>query len=315
MLHKLIEAKEKTLKNASYIGKLPCEYIFPKDRRVCLDKLASLVNLSGETLFYPGGGCDAATGFALNKEARKIINVSIGKLYNISEAHDELLMYYNRRSDFNGDIGNAIFNRGHYAHYDVLPKPDDPYQLARPMGRTLLTEMARMYLLDGSLLTDIFPASLCNNELISDENGYCFHLTFSNGNITRTVEVLSCDYSVVSPETEAVNAYVNSQAGLHSALIKAPLNIFNRKISFGYYNFIQAIKNLEGTVVYDLQGLGGRAISPLCLHPQQIDFDKRKHSSFGYSPLVAWTAFSELIPVYEAYQDSPLFPQVRELPE
>jgi len=313
MLHKFIEAKEKLLENAALIGKLPYKHTFPRYRRILLNKLASVLNLTGEVLFYVGGGCDAATGFALNKEARKVINVSIGKLYNIPWTSKELLSYCLSRPGF-------IFNLGvGYAtdvSYDILPSPANKDKLNNPSAWALLTEMARMYALDGAILTDIFPASLCNNELVPDMDGHCFHLTFSNKKITRTVEVLSCDYSVIAPETEAINTYVHGQTGLHSVLVKAPLKIFDWAESLGHYNLVQAVKNLNGTVVYDSAGMANKVvISPLCLNPRQILFDKRKHSRFGYSPTVSYADFSELISVQEAYRDSPLYPQIQQLPE
>jgi len=334
MLKKFIEAKDRLLARAGNIKSIPYLYVFPEERRALLENIAIQANSDSPVISYIGGGCDSATVFLLYKNARKLINISIGKLYNILETEKKLYHAANMARQIHNECSSTknisyrsikkfnslsfdIFQRGSEEDsYDILPKPGYHDQLEKPTARPLLIEMAKMYALDKSILTNIIPMSFQNNQLIPDNNGNSFQLTFDNGSVSRIVEVISCDYSVFSPEAEAVNNYIRSHTDLRGSLIKAPLNIFNRDSSLGYFNFYQAHANLNGIVIHDAAGMDYLPIDSLSTRPRTVRFDEEnKKLQFGYHSWVSFSEFSGLIPIKEAYRKSILYPQILQLLE
>ena len=254
-----------------------------RQRLALLEKLGRTANLSGTAMSYIGGGYDSATAFTLNPDAKTLINVSRENLYDLGQLSASLPIL---QKIFRDQIGLNNFDGWLYACCTDTTKAE-----------AAAKEFKRMYIMDGSRLTNIIPCTLINNTLIPDEQGEDLKMIYSNGQIIRTVEIIHSDYSKISAKNTVINEYIQNYPGLHSALIKASQNLFD-KISFGYQHFQEAHYGLSGTIIQDY---GNTPEGSFFRNPRKILFDEQEQ--FGYGNHVFIGQFSDLLPLGQFYQN------------
>jgi len=254
-----------------------------RQRITLLEKLSSTANLSGTAMSYIGGGYDSITAFILNPQARTVINVSEGNLFDLPQLSENLPL-----------LQKTFARPTQLTDYDlwVLPCRADTVKI-----EAAIEEFKRLYIMDGSRLIEIIPCTLINNTLTPDAQGQDLKMIYSNGQTTRTVEIIHSDYSIISAKNKAINEYIRNYPGLNSALVKAPQNLFGQTGS-GYLHFHQAHHTLRGTVIQDDHTKRGESF--FC-NPREILFDERKQ--FGYGKSVFIGRFSDLLLPRQFYQD------------